>query len=212
MLRVTLIRLAPEEHVLLVTTHHIAADGWSIEVLWQEFASLYSSFLRASAPALPPPRIQYADYAIWQRNWLQGDLMEKQLNYWREQLNGAPALLELPLDHSRPAIQSYRGARHSVEFPAALIEQLKVLGQSEGCTLFMTLLAGFQTVLSRYSGCEDLVVGTVMANRNRPELEGVIGCFANTLVLRTSFAGNPTFRELLQRTRKTTLEAYAHQD
>jgi amino acid adenylation domain-containing protein len=212
MLRVTLIRLAPEEHVLLVTTHHIAADGWSIEVLWQEFASLYSSFLRASAPALPPPRIQYADYAIWQRNWLQGDLMEKQLNYWREQLKGAPALLELPLDHSRPAIQSYRGARHSVEFPAPLIEQLKVLGQSEGCTLFMTLLAGFQTVLSRYSGCEDLVVGTVMANRNRPELEGVIGCFANTLVLRTSFAGNPTFRELLQRTRKTTLEAYAHQD
>src|SRR5439155_22213458 len=131
---------------------------------------------------------------------------------WRQQLEGAPALLELPADHSRPAIQSNRGARHPVHLSAALVEQLKSVGQANGCTLFMTLLAGFQSVLSRYTGSEDIIVGTVLANRNRPELERLVGCFANTLVLRTNFAGDPTFRELLQRTRKSTLEAYAHQD
>jgi len=141
-----------------------------------------------------------------------GEILETQLSYWQKQLDGAPALLELPLDHSRPALQTYRGARQPVAISPALTDSIRALAQSEGCTLFMTLLAGFQSLLSRYASTDDVVVGTVIANRNRPELENLIGFFANTLVLRTNFSGNPTFREILQRTRKSTLDAYAHQD
>jgi amino acid adenylation domain-containing protein len=212
MLRATLLKLAPEEHMLLVTTHHIAADGWSVEVLWKEIASLYGAFLHGSSSPLPDLPIQYADFALWQHDWLKGETLETQLAYWRKQLQGAPALLELPLDRPRAALQTYRGARHPIAIGAELTDSLRALAQAEGCTLFMTLLAGFESLLSRYAGAEDVVVGTVIANRNRPELEKLIGFFANTLVLRTNFSGDPTFREVLQRTRKTTLDAYAHQD
>jgi len=212
MLRVVLVRNAPGDHVLLITTHHIAADGWSIEVLWKEIAALYRAFLRGGNSPLPPLPIQYADFALWKRDSLQGEILDKELAFWRKQLAGAPALLELPSDHPRPANQSCRGARHSFTIPPALTADLRALGQSEGCTLFMTLLAAFDTLLARYSGSEDIVVGTVIANRNRPELEKLVGFFANTLVLRTEVSGEPSFRDLLQRTRKVTLDAYAHQD
>ena len=150
MLRATVIKLGEQEHLLLVTTHHIAADGWSLEVLWKEIATLYGAFVRGAASPLPELPIQYADFTLWQRTWLQGEILDSQLTYWRNQLQDAPALLELPLDFPRPAAQSYRGARHPLKLPASLAESLMVLGQREGCTLFMTLLAGFQSLLARY--------------------------------------------------------------
>jgi len=212
MLRALLLKLSDEEHVLLVTTHHIAADGWSIEVLWKEVSACYRSLLEDRPSPLPPLPVQYADFALWQLDWLQGAILDSQLAYWRTQLDGIPPLLELPLDHPRPALQTYRGARQSVALPGALTDKLRIFGQSEGCTLFMTLLAGFESLLFRYSHCEDIVVGTVNANRYHPEREPLIGYFANTLVLRTQFSEDPGFRAILRRTRKTTLDAYAHQD
>ena len=156
--------------------------------------------------------IQYADFAVWQRDWLQGEVLEKQLGYWKTQLAGAPALLELPTDRSRPARQSYRGATETAVFPISLLKAIKALSQQEGVSLFMTLLAAFQTLVSRYSGQEDITVGSPIAGRNRMELEGLIGFFVNTLVLRGDLSGNPTFRELLRRVKEVTLGAYGHQD
>jgi amino acid adenylation domain-containing protein len=210
--RTALIRLGEEDHVLLLTLHHIISDGWSTAVLYRELSVLYEAFSRSQPSPLSELPIQYADYAVWQRQWLQGEVLESQLSYWKRQLEGAPAVLDLPTDRPRPAVQTYRGARSFIELSKELTEGLKALSRKEGITLFMTLLAAFQTLLYRYTGQDDIVVGSPIANRNRTEIEGLIGFFVNTLVLRTDLSGNPTFRDLLHRVRKMSLEAYDHQD
>jgi amino acid adenylation domain-containing protein len=212
LLRATVLRLGEQEHVLLCTMHHIISDGWSMGVLIRELTTLYEGYLQGESSPLQELPIQYADYAHWQRGWLQGEVLEKQLSYWKEHLAGAPAVLELPTDYPRPAVQSFHGANQSLTLPAELSQGLKALSQREGVTLFMTLLAAFQTLLSRYSGQDDIVVSTGIANRNRAETEPLIGFFVNTLVLRTDLSGEPSFAELLGRVREVTLGAYAHQD
>jgi amino acid adenylation domain-containing protein len=212
LLRARLLRLASDEHVLLLTMHHIVSDGWSMGVLIKEVAALYEAFAAGQPSPLPELPVQYADFAVWQREWLQGEVLERQLNYWREQLGGAPAVLELPVDRARPAVQSFRGAVHGFELGEELRQGLERVSRREGATLFMTLLAAFQTLLGRYSGQSDIVVGSPVANRNRAETEGLIGFFVNMLVLRTDLSGNPSFRELVGRVRETALGAYAHQD
>jgi amino acid adenylation domain-containing protein len=212
MLRASLLRLGAAEHILLLVTHHIAADGWSMGVLWQELSMCYDAFLAGKPPILPGLPIQYADFAVWQRQWLQGEYLETQLVYWKQQLHNVPPMLELPTDRPRPAIQSCRGARQTVQLSKTLSQALKALGQRTGSTLFMTLLAAFKVLLQRYTGQNDIVVGSPIANRTQPEIEGLIGFFVNTLVLRTDLAGNPTFLEVLERVRAVTLGAYAHQD
>jgi len=212
LLRARLLRLGEEDHVALMIMHHIASDGWSTGVLVQEIAALYDAFSHDRPSLLPELPIQYADFAHWQRNWLQGEILEAQLDYWKQQLKGLPPLLELPTDRPRPALQSFHGAHHTFILPKSLSEACKALGQQEGATLFMTMLAAFQTLLYRYTGQEDISVGTPIANRNRAELEGLIGFFVNTLVLCTDLSGEPSFRELLKRVREAALGAYAHQD
>ncbi|BAS60151.1 amino acid adenylation domain protein (plasmid) [Leptolyngbya boryana NIES-2135] len=212
LLRVCLLQLSETQHVLLFTLHHIIADAWSLGVLIQEFAQAYSAFSTGESLSLPELPIQYADFAVWQRQWLQGDVLETQLHYWQQQLQHAPPLLELPTDRPRPPVQTFRGAYQSLILPNALMEELKAFSRREDTTLFMTMLAAFKTLLYRYTGQTDLLVGSPIANRNRLEVENIIGVFINTLVLRTDVSGNPTFRELLAQVRKTTLDAYAHQD
>lgn len=212
LLRALLVRVQDEDYVLLLVTHHIASDGWSTGLLWQDIAAFYTAFATGDAVALPPLPIQYADYALWQHQWLQGERLDAQLAYWKQQLTGAPTLLELPTDRPRSAIQTWNGTRYSWVFPSALASDLARLSRQAGVTLFMTLLAAFQTLLYRYTGQEDIVVGAPIAGRMRKETEHVIGFFVNTLALRTHFAGNPTFRELLGRVREMTLGAYAHQE
>jgi amino acid adenylation domain-containing protein len=211
-LRATLVRLREDEHLFIVVLHHIAADGWSLGVLFAELGELYRAALEGREPELSELPVQYADYTMWQRELLQGEYLEQQLSFWREQLAGAPSVLDLPTDRPRPAMQSDNGAHEIAHLDAALTEQLKALGQQESASLFMTLLAGVQAVLSRITGQSDIVVGTPIANRSRVELEGLIGFFANTLALRTETNGEPTFRELVRRVRAVTLDAYAHQD
>jgi amino acid adenylation domain-containing protein/non-ribosomal peptide synthase protein (TIGR01720 family)/FkbM family methyltransferase len=212
LLRTLLFKLGSQEHVLLLTMHHIVSDGWSMGVLIRELASLYEAFSTGEPPSLPEPTLQYADYAAWQRRWLQGKALETQLAYWKKQLEDAPATLELPTDHPRPTVPSSRGASHAVRLPGSLSESLKALGQRDGATPFMVLLAAFQMLLSRYSGQDDLCVGTPIAGRRHAELEGMLGCFVNTLVLRGRPSADLTFRELLAQVRETTLAAYAHQE
>ena len=212
LLRPMLLSLDAEDHVLVVALHHIVSDGWSMGVLSRELSTLYEAYSAGRPSPLPELPIQYADFAVWQRQWLQGAVLDKQLVYWREQLDGSPALLSLPTDRPRPLIQTYRGARQSLTIPQALSESLKALSIEEGATLFMTLLAALQVLLYRYTGQEDIVVGTPIANRNREEIEGLIGFFVNTLVMRSDLSGNPTFRELLGQVREVCLGAYEHQD
>ena len=212
LLRATLVRLSAEEHVALLTMHHIVSDGWSTGVLIRELAALYEAFTQGQSSPLPELPIQYADYAVWQREWLSGEVLERQLGYWREQLAGAPAQLELPTDHARPAVQSFAGGFEDFKVSRELSEQLRRLSRSEGTTLFMTLLAAFKLLLYRYTGQDDIVVGTGIANRNRHETEGLIGFFVNMLVLRTKLSGAESFRELLGQVREVALAAYAHQD
>jgi amino acid adenylation domain-containing protein len=212
MLRSTLFRLGGQDHVLLLTMHHIASDGWSQGVVLNELNEFYNGYCVGLPPKLPKLPIQYADFAIWQREVFQGQTLARDLTYWREKLSGAPAVLRLPTDHQRSGLQTYRGARQSLTLSKGLTESLKDLSSQERVTLFMTLLAGFNAVLFRYTGQEDILVGTPVANRNRVEFEGVVGCFVNTLVLRTTLSGDPSFRELLRRVREMALEAYAHQD
>ncbi|HLL48016.1 MAG TPA: condensation domain-containing protein, partial [Longimicrobiaceae bacterium] len=212
LLRAALLRLAAEEHVLLLTIHHAASDGWSMGVFFREMTAAYDALAAGEEPAFPPLPIRYADYAAWQRERLAGAGMERDLAWWREELEGAPAVLELPTDRPRPAVQSFRGARHPVALPAGLVERLRTLARGEEATLFMVLLAGWQLLLSRWSGQDDLVVGSPVANRHRAETEGLVGFFVNTLVFRGRLDGDPTFRELLRRARRGTLGAYAHQD
>jgi amino acid adenylation domain-containing protein len=209
--RTTLLRLGEEDHVLLLTMHHIISDGWSMSVFWRELGALYEAFAEGKTSPLGELPIQYTDYAVWQRQRLQGETLEKQLSYWRRQLAELPTV-ELPTDHPRPAVQTHRGARQSLELPHSLSEALKDLSRQEGVTLFMVLLGAFQVLLSRYSGQEDIAVGTPIAGRNRTETEGLIGFFVNTLVMRTELSGDPSFRELLERVREVALGAYDHQD
>ncbi|OAD20894.1 non-ribosomal peptide synthetase, partial [Candidatus Thiomargarita nelsonii] len=210
--RATLLQLGVDSHVLLLTMHHIISDGWSIGILNRELSTLYNAISQGQPSPLPPLPIQYADYAHWQRQWLTGDLLETQLNYWKKQLAGAPALLELPTDHPRPPIQHYRGQTASLQLSPELTQQLKNLSQQAGTTLFMTLLAAFATLLSRYSGQSDLVIGSPIANRTHHQTESLIGLFLNTLALRIDLSGNPRVDELLRRIRQVALDAYAHQD
>jgi amino acid adenylation domain-containing protein len=211
LLRIALLRLQAEEHVLLLTLHHIITDGWSSDLLVRELTTLYRAFVAGQPSPLQPLPLQYADYALWQRTWLQGAVLEKQLAYWRSQLTGAP-YLALPTDYPRPSVQTSDGASQRRYLPVALTQGLWALSQQEHVTSFMTLLAAFQVLLARYTGQHDISVGTPIANRRQAESEGIIGFFVNTLVMRTDLSGDPSFVELLQRVRKISLEAYAHQD
>ncbi len=212
LLRTTLLRLEPDWHMALSTMHHIVSDGWSMGVLVREMGALYAGYSRGERPALPPLPVQYADYALWQRQWLSGAALERQIDFWRDSLAGAPALVELPLDRPRPPVQTLRGAIVGALLPADLPPLLGTFSRARGATLFMVLLAGFQALLGRLSGQEDVVVGSPVANRTRIETEGLIGFFVNTLALRGRLAGDPTFGELVAQVRRTTLAAYAHQD
>jgi len=212
MLQARLARLADEEHALILTLHHIVGDRWSRGIFFRELGALYEAFSQGKPSPLPELPLQYTDFAVWQREWLSGNNLEKQLSYWKQELAGAPASLELPTDRARPALASFHGRVYSFDIPREQMEALNAFSRREGVTLFMLVLAAFQGLLARYSGQEEVVVGTPIANRNRAELEDLIGFFANTLALRTSFAGNPTFRELLARVRETALGAYAHPD
>jgi amino acid adenylation domain-containing protein/thioester reductase-like protein len=210
--RASLLRLGPEDHVTLVTVHHSVYDGWSANIFLGEVGLLYQAFCAGQPSPLPELPIQYADFAHWQRQWLKSGLMQDQLAYWKKQLAGPLPVLELPTDHPRPATRTFRGARQLMVVPLALAEATGALARREGCSLFMVLLAAFQALLQRYSGQDDLCVGTPIAGRNRAEVEGLVGFFVNTLVLRTDLSGDPTFAELLARAREVCLGAYAHQD
>jgi amino acid adenylation domain-containing protein len=210
--RATLLRLAPDRHVLLLTMHHIVSDGWSMEVLLREMASLYEAFAAGRPSPLPELPVQYADFAVWQRRWLSGEALSRQLDYWRRQLAGSPAGLDLPADFPRPAVQTFNGAGCSERLPAELSADLRAFCRREGVTPFMLLLAGFDVLLARYSGQEDVLVGSPIANRNRAETEGLIGFFVNTLVLRSDLGAAASFRSLLRQARETALAAYGHQD
>jgi amino acid adenylation domain-containing protein len=212
LLRGALVHLAPQEHRLLLTFHHIIADEWSMEVLHQEVNQLYTAFSQGQSSPLSELPIQYADFACWQRDWLQGDVRRRQIAYWKEALTGAPSLLELPTDKPRPAVQSFRGATETFVLPKDLVERLKALGRQHQATLFMTLEASFAVLLHRYTGQEDILVGTPMSGRPHSETERLMGCFSNTVVLRTQFTHDLTFRSLLHQVRERALGAYAHPD
>lgn len=211
LLRLKLLQLEPHEFILLLTLHHIVSDGWSLGVLIHELSTFYTAFIKSEPAVLPILPIQYADFAHWQQEWLQGEQLESQLDYWRQQLKDV-SILNLPTDRPRPAVQTYRGTTQSIQLSDELTKALEQLSQQTGASLFMTLLAAFQILLYRYTGQEDIAVGSPIANRHRGELEGLIGFFVNSLVLRTDLSGNPTFRELLSRVREVALAAYTYQD
>jgi amino acid adenylation domain-containing protein len=211
LIRVKLLQLAEAEYLLIINLHHIVSDGWSIGVLIKEISTLYTAFTNNKPSPLPELAIQYADFAHWQRELLKGKELETQLAFWRKQLTGI-SRLDLPSDRPRPATQSYKGGTQRLQLPKDLSARLEALSQQEGVTLFMTLLAAFKILLYRYTQQEDIVVGSPIANRNRSEIEGLIGFFVNSLVLRTNLSGNPTFREVLNRVKEVALEAYAYQD
>ncbi|HYG63510.1 MAG TPA: amino acid adenylation domain-containing protein, partial [Thermoanaerobaculia bacterium] len=212
LLRLRLLRLAPDEHALLMTMHHIVSDGWSAGVLLGEIATLHTAFAAGRPSPLPELPIQYADFAAWQRGWLRGEVLEAQAAAWTQRLAGAPRVLELPLDRPRPAVQAHRGSSLAVSLPPELSAAVRELCRREGATPFMALLAGWAALLGRHAGQDDVLVGTPIAGRNRREVEGLIGFFVNTLVLRTGLSGEPGFGELLARVRQACLEAYTHQD
>jgi amino acid adenylation domain-containing protein len=212
LLRTKLLRLSNHKHVLLLMTHHIVSDGWSMAILYEELRALYEAFTRGTNLSLPPLPIEFSDYAEWQREWLQGQALEEQLAFWKRHLQGPLPVLDLPSDYPRPAQQSHRGGIKYFALPDRLCADLKTLCRREDVTLFMLLLGAFQTLLHRYSGQDDIVTGTTVAGRTRVEVEGLVGLFLNTLALRTDLSGDVTFRELLQRVRRGALEAYAHQD
>lgn len=212
LLRTWLFRLQPREHLFVLTIHHIITDEWSQEIFYRELSALYQSFLQGQPALLPPLPVQYADYALWQRQSLQGEALARQLTYWKQQLAEFPVLLDLPTSQPRPAARRFQGATLAFAIEPSLTSQLKQLGQQEGTTLFMTLLAAFGLLLARYSGQKDVVIGFPIANRTRVECEHVFGFFVNTLALRMDLSGNPTICTLLQRVREACLQAYAHQD
>src|SRR6185369_6692261 len=212
LLRCLLLRTGEEEHIFIITIHHIITDGWSMGVFLSELAMSYESYLEQRPAPLPELLVQCADFAVWQRNWLRGEVFDRLLDYWQKQLKGAPARLELPTDRPRPAIQTHRGAKQFASLSSQLTQSLRELSRHEDATLYMTLLACLNTLLHYYTGQNDIVVGTNVANRNRREMELLIGFFVNDLVMRTDLTGNPTFRELLGRVREVALGAYSHQD
>jgi len=212
LIRGRLVRLAEDEHVLLLTQHHIVSDGWSMGVFSRELSELYGAFVEGKENPLAELAIQYADYAAWQRQWLTGQVQREQAEYWRRTLTGAPAVLELPTDRPRPAQQSFEGGYVEVEVGEELTRRLKALSQQAGTTLFMTVLAAWAAVLGRLAGQQEVVIGTPAANRRRPESEGLIGFFVNTLALRVELGGGPDVRELLERVRRTAVEAMEHED
>lgn len=212
LLRWMLLQIGQQDYVLLVTMHHIIYDGWSYGVLMRELAALYEAFSNSKSSPLSELPIQYADFALWQQQSLKGEALETQIAYWKQQLGKTPPVLQLPTDYPRPAVQTFRGARKSFSLTAELTKALKALSQNENATFFMTLLAAFKILLYRYTGIEDIAIGSPIANRNMSEIEQLIGCFVNTLVLRTDLSGNPTFRELLSRVRQVCVGAYAHCD
>jgi len=212
LLHATLLRLNDDEHVFLRTVHHLIFDGWSADVFVRELKALYEAFIAGQPSPLPPLSIQYADFALWQRQHLQGETLAAKLAFWKNQLAGAPPVLELPTDRPRPAKQTFRGVYQSFTLSRSLTKAVQALGQKEGATLFMILLAAFKILLHRYSAQDDIVVGTPVANRQRPEIENLIGFFINTLPLRTDLRGNPSFRKILSRVRQSALQSYDHQD
>lgn len=211
LLRVNLLKLAEEEYILMLSVHHIVSDGWSTSVFVRELTALYAACVNGISSPLPELPVQYADYALWQRDWLQGEVLETQLAYWKQQLEDLPAL-QLPTDYPRPVVQTFHGANQQIVLPRSLTAALRALSRREGVTLFMTLLATYQTLLFRYTDQTTFAVGIPIAGRTESKLEGLIGCFINTLALRSDLSGNPTFRELLGRVREVALGAYAHQD
>jgi len=211
LLRATLLRM-PKDHILLFTIHHIVSDKWSQDVLLRELVQLYDAFSRNLPSPLPELPFQYVDFAQWQHEYLSDEVIEQQLAYWKNQLNGVAPCLNLPVDHERPAMQTFRGARHPLVFPKALIDEIDLLSQREGNTFFTTVLAAFKVLLYIYSNQTDILVGTTILGRGQREAEALIGFFANTLVLRTNLSGDPTFRELIARTQQMVLDAHAHQD
>ncbi len=212
LIRVILLRLVDDDHVLQLTMHHIISDAWSAGIFLQELGVLYEAFCAGSPSPLTELKVQYADYAAQERQWLKGEVLDKQLAFWREKLKGVPPVLELPLDRPRPASRTFDGAHETLHIPSDQLNLIKALARQEGATLFMTLIAGFQAMLSKYSGEEQIVVGTDLANRTMPETERMIGFFINLMAVRTDLSGNPTFRELLGRVREGLLESYAHQE
>ncbi|HYS58859.1 MAG TPA: condensation domain-containing protein, partial [Burkholderiales bacterium] len=212
LLRTTLLRLSDEDHVLLLNTHHIVSDAWSAAVMIEEIGALYEAFAAHRPSPLPEPAIQYADFAAWQRQWLQGEVLQKQLAYWRTALEGAPAVLELATDRPRPAVRTFLGDYELVPIPRDLIEQLSVFSRREDTTLFMTLMTAFQALLSRYSGQEQIIVGTDLASRTSVDTERLIGFFISVLPIHGDVSGDPRFREFLKKMRDVALGAYAHQD
>ncbi|HEU0076131.1 MAG TPA: condensation domain-containing protein, partial [Longimicrobiaceae bacterium] len=212
LLRTTLVRSGEGEHALLVNMHHVVSDGWSMGVLFRELSVLYQAFAAGASSPLPELPVQYADFAVWQRAWLSGETLEAQVGYWKQMLDGAPPLLEVPTDRPRAPGQSARGRTHPLVLSAEATQGLRALSRREGATLFMTVLAAWQALLGRYAGQADVVVGSPIAGRTRAELEGLIGFFVNMLVLRADLGGDPTWAELVGRTRRAALGAYAHQD
>jgi hypothetical protein len=212
LLRPKLLCLNQKKHMLLLAMHHIISDGWSIGVFIRELAMIYEAFSSGKPSPLPELPIQYADFAAWQRQWLKSEVWKTQLNYWKQQLSGNLPVLQLPTDRPRPAIQTFSGRKHFLRLPKQLTKAVQSLNQREGVTQFMTLLAVFKTLLYCYTSQDDILVGSPVAGRTRPETEGLIGFFLNTLVLRTDLSGNPSFQELLGRVREVALGAYAHQD
>ena len=210
--RATLLRVSADDHALLLCMHHAVCDGWSVGIFFRELSALYEAYAAGAESRLAPLPVQYADFAAWQRTHLRGEALDARLGWWKERLAGAPALLELPTDHPRPAVQSYRGGHEPVALSAGVVAGLEALARAEGASLFMVLLGAFQLLLGRYAATRDVVVGTPVAGRTRREVEGLIGFFVNTLVLRTDLGGDPSFRDLLGRVRETTLGAYEHQD
>ncbi|ARU63542.1 hypothetical protein CBW65_22930 [Tumebacillus avium] len=212
LMRVQAVRFSEQEHLLLVNLHHIIADGWSLGVLIRELAELYGAQASGTEPNLPVLPLQYADFAVWQREWLSGEVLDEQLAYWRENLGGQLPVLQLPTDRPRPARQSYRGQTTRFTVPKELARRVRELSAQEGATLYMTLLAAFKVLLHRYSGMEDIIVGSPVSGRNQVEIEELIGFFVNSVVLRTDLSGGPSFRELLARVREVSLGAFANQD
>nr|VFK29257.1 MAG: HAD-superfamily phosphatase, subfamily IIIC/FkbH-like domain-containing protein/amino acid adenylation domain-containing protein [Candidatus Kentron sp. MB]VFK34225.1 MAG: HAD-superfamily phosphatase, subfamily IIIC/FkbH-like domain-containing protein/amino acid adenylation domain-containing protein [Candidatus Kentron sp. MB]VFK76359.1 MAG: HAD-superfamily phosphatase, subfamily IIIC/FkbH-like domain-containing protein/amino acid adenylation domain-containing protein [Candidatus Kentron len=210
--RARLIRLGETAHILQFNLHHVITDAWSLGIFVREWRMAYEAVLKGETPSLPPLPVQYADFASWQRQWLTGQVLDEQVAYWKEQLAGAPALLELPTDHPRPPVRDYRGASLSFSLPAKLTGQLKQLGQQTGTTLFMTLWSAFTVLLARYSGQDDMVIGSPIAGRAHGETESIMGLFVNTLALRLNLAGNPNFDTVLEQARNVSLQAHAHQD
>jgi amino acid adenylation domain-containing protein len=212
LLTAKLLKLHPEKSILLLTLHHLIGDGFSINILVKELSAIYQSFCAGEPYILSELPLQYSDFVYWQRQYLQGEVLAQHLDYWQQQLSGYLPVLQLPTDRTRPPIQTFKGAQQKFVIPKNLTKEIKQLSKGEDATLFMTLLATFQILLYRYTGQEDILVGSPIANRNRAEIEQLIGFFVNTLVLRTNLSGNPSFKELLARVRKTAIEAYTHQD